>query len=208
MESGRTRPAPGTLTSRRRTATRWEIARAAVTLFTEHGVPDTTAEQIAHAAGISLRTFYRYCPTKTDAVVPLLTFGAEHYRSRLASVRSDSLPALRRELRDAVGSALDPVDADSLMDLRVTRPLMRSVLSDPDLLRVWDSVNGDSERALLPVVIGLLPSPDPLAGRLLAAAATHSIRLALETWTAPGADDTAPGVVAAEVFWRLTGWMG
>lgn len=52
---------------------RMDISRHAVRLFTEQGVAATSGEQIAQAAGVSERTFWRYFPQKEACVEPLLT---------------------------------------------------------------------------------------------------------------------------------------
>ncbi|NGY60452.1 TetR family transcriptional regulator [Lentzea sp. NEAU-D13] len=52
---------------------RMDISRHAVRLFTEQGVAATSGEQIAQAAGVSERTFWRYFPHKESCVEPLLT---------------------------------------------------------------------------------------------------------------------------------------
>lgn len=52
---------------------RLDISRHAVRLFAEQGVAATSGEQIAQAAGVSERTFWRYFPHKESCVEPLLT---------------------------------------------------------------------------------------------------------------------------------------
>jgi AcrR family transcriptional regulator len=54
---------------RRRTRTMRDIQTEALGLFAEHGYEQTTIEQIADAADISPRTFFRYFPTKEDVVL-------------------------------------------------------------------------------------------------------------------------------------------
>lgn len=55
------------LRERRRKETLREVSEAAITLFEQHGVAGTTVDDIAHEAGISPRTFFRYFPTKEHA---------------------------------------------------------------------------------------------------------------------------------------------
>jgi AcrR family transcriptional regulator len=57
-----------TLRERTRRAVRAEIAEAAVALFAERGFDETTVEDIARAVGMTKRSFFRYFPTKEDAV--------------------------------------------------------------------------------------------------------------------------------------------
>jgi mycofactocin system transcriptional regulator len=45
-----------------------ELEQVALELFAEHGFEATTVDDIAGAAGISRRTFFRYYPSKNDVV--------------------------------------------------------------------------------------------------------------------------------------------
>jgi AcrR family transcriptional regulator len=60
-------PARPSLRNLRRDRTRDEIAQAALELISKKGYGDTLVEEIAAAALISPRTFYRYFPAKEDA---------------------------------------------------------------------------------------------------------------------------------------------
>src|SRR5262245_19350139 len=57
------------LRERKRTRTRLAIQAEAISLFAEKGYENTTVEDVAYAAAISPRTFFRYFPTKEDVVV-------------------------------------------------------------------------------------------------------------------------------------------
>jgi AcrR family transcriptional regulator len=61
---------PGTdLRERRRLATQAEIEQVALDLFARNGSERTTVDDIAAAAGVSPRTFFRYFATKEDAAL-------------------------------------------------------------------------------------------------------------------------------------------
>jgi TetR/AcrR family transcriptional regulator, regulator of mycofactocin system len=55
-------------TGRRPSTSRAELERVALDLFTSRGFDETTVEDIAAAAGIGRRTFFRYYASKNDAV--------------------------------------------------------------------------------------------------------------------------------------------
>ena len=61
-------PEPIDLRQRRRAFTADEIERVAIELFAARGFAEVTVDEIAEAAGISPRTFFRYFPTKADVV--------------------------------------------------------------------------------------------------------------------------------------------
>ncbi|WP_030234042.1 TetR family transcriptional regulator [Streptomyces sp. NRRL S-350] len=177
-----------TLNQRRRDTTRLEIARTAAALFAERGADATTAEEIALAAGISLRTFYRYFSVKEDAVAPLLAAGGRQWVDRLADGSAD-LP-LREALESAAAASLTPADEAGAEMMQWTRSLLR----DPRLEGTWQRVHAESEVRLRAVLAERCPADtDPLEIRLAAAAATAAIRVALEQWASSDAPATGPG---------------
>ncbi len=198
-------PQAQSLTERRREATRLEIARAAAGLFAEHGTEHVTAEAIAAAAGISLRTFYRYFNAKEDAIVPLLTSGAENWVHLLTTAPERDPLQLFPRLIDEV---LIPTSAAEREELRITRDVLRTVASAPTLKATWYRVNLDSEARLRPILTELLGADwAPFEIRLLATIATDAIRLGLEHWAAsetdPDGSAGTPAALAQQVFARL-----
>ncbi|MER6997827.1 TetR family transcriptional regulator [Streptomyces sp. NPDC000410] len=198
------------LTERRKAATQLDIARAAAELFAERGPDGTTAEEIAHRAGVALRTFYRYFRNKQDAVAPLLAGGAARWRELLAAAEpGTTVPeALERSIAEALSGQGD----DAAEGLRWTRGLLRAAAADPALRAVWYRVNQESEEQLLPVLAVLAgPSADPLELRLAAAAATDAIRVALEAWSETDAPVSggpgAPAGLAVRCLRELMGGM-
>ena len=95
-----------TLRQRNRERTADEIATAAFSLFAERGFAVTTVEQIAAAAGVSTRTFFRYFPTKEDVVFGDHAAAVARLRAALAEAEPGE-PPLRR-VRRAVLTIQDP----------------------------------------------------------------------------------------------------
>jgi AcrR family transcriptional regulator len=73
---------PRTVRSER---TREALRRAALVRFLAQGVEDTSAEQIAADAGVSLRTFYRHFTSKHDLLFADYDAGLHWFRNALAA---------------------------------------------------------------------------------------------------------------------------
>ncbi|WP_020500470.1 TetR family transcriptional regulator [Sciscionella marina] len=189
------------LTERRKAATRLDIAQVAFGLLADHGPGEVTAEGIAGAAGVSLRTFYRYFRSKEDAVAPALAVGGDMWRARLADTPGGArlLPAVE----EAIRGALTPQDTDQTDRLERTRRLLRAAAKDSSLAEVWYRVNRESETLLVPVLAGIAAETGELELRLVAAAATDAIRVALEAWAAEQAEADSPAELAVRCFRRL-----
>ena len=98
----RVTPDPGTpgLRERKLRAVREAIWTAAMDLFAASGYDKTTVEDIAQAAGISLRSFFRYFMSKGD----LMSFALVLYGEQLAAA-IDACPAnhsLREVFRESI----------------------------------------------------------------------------------------------------------
>jgi mycofactocin system transcriptional regulator len=80
--------------------TREDIEREAMRLFTAHGFDATTVDDIATAAGIGRRTFFRYFASKNDVVWGSFDVGLARLRAGLAAAPADRPPAdvLREEI--------------------------------------------------------------------------------------------------------------
>jgi AcrR family transcriptional regulator len=116
------------LRERKRTRTRLMIQTEALRLFAEKGYAQTPVEEIADAAAISPRTFFRYFPTKEDVVIwdeydPLVL--------DLLELRPDDEPlaeTLRAVVREALGGLYrrDPARLLSRVRLSATVPELRA----------------------------------------------------------------------------------
>src|ERR1700690_877894 len=77
------RPDGGGQPGRRRVTSQAELEQLAFGLFEANGFEQTTVEDIAAAAGIGRRTFFRYFPSKNDVPWGMFELELERMRVRL-----------------------------------------------------------------------------------------------------------------------------
>lgn len=185
-------PRGESLTARRKAATELDIARVAAGMFTERGRDGVTSEEIARVAGVAPRTFYRYFRTKEDAIAPLLSRGAEQWRTHLRTELQTA--PFATALERAARAALDAPDELTAEGLRQARGVLRAATGDPALRAVWHRVNQDSEDAVADILAeSSVAFGDPVQSRMAAAAATAAIRIAMESWAADDTQVNGPG---------------
>ncbi|MFJ6701243.1 MULTISPECIES: TetR family transcriptional regulator [unclassified Streptomyces] len=105
-----------------REAIRGAIAEHALVLFDAKGFDETTVEDIAAAAGISSRSFFRYFPTKEDAVIVDPAGPGLLVRDALAARPADEVPW--QAMRAALQPIVDIADADPERTLRAMRVII------------------------------------------------------------------------------------
>jgi AcrR family transcriptional regulator len=91
--------------------TRDALRQAALVRFLGQGVEETSAEQIAADAGVSLRTFYRHFTSKHDLLFADYDAGVEWFRAALAAQSGEE--SLIDSVHAAVMSAPYDVEAVS-----------------------------------------------------------------------------------------------
>lgn len=97
--------------------TRDALRQAAMVRFLAQGVEDTSAEQIAADAGVSLRTFYRHFSSKHDLLFVDYDAGLEWFRTALANRSS------HESIVESVHSAIleSPYDVDAVAKIAELR---------------------------------------------------------------------------------------
>lgn len=117
-------PRPG----RRPSTSQAELCRVGMRLFLEHGFEETTVDDIAAAAGIGRRTFFRYFASKND--LPWGDFDAtlERMRRFLAELPGD-VP-----LVEALGLAIVDFNRLDPAEARLHRQRMTLLLTVPTLI--------------------------------------------------------------------------
>ncbi|MBT3152763.1 helix-turn-helix transcriptional regulator [Streptomyces sp. CHD11] len=168
------------------------IARTAAGLFVRQGLRATRAEDIAHAAGVAPRTFYRYFASKEEAIGPLYTAGAERWVEAVRAAPAE-VP-LPQVLQDAVRHTLTPGLGVSVASWDWVRTLIRLAQANPALGRVWAEACQASERNLAEALTERLTAgrfpydAGDVADRsrlgFAAAIASAAVRTAVENWAA------------------------
>jgi AcrR family transcriptional regulator len=159
------------LRERKRLRTRRDLQGAAISLMSEQGYANTTVEQIADAAEVSPRTFFRYFPTK-EAV--LLTDLQDDAIARLLEATPDDLDiidAYRHAIRTAFTSLTDEqwVTERERMRLLVTTPELGFAAVVPRMMQpLRDATEFVARRLHLPAAD---PRPQVYAALLMAATA-------------------------------------
>lgn len=130
--------------------TRDELELVALQLFAERGFDSTTVDDVAEAAGIGRRTFFRYFASKNDVVWGDWEVALAHFRRQLAA-----LPAevdLIDGLRDAVKAFnLLPDGAEAQHRVRMAMVLHTPALQAHSTLRYagWRAVVAEHVAARL-----------------------------------------------------------
>jgi AcrR family transcriptional regulator len=162
------------LSERRKAETRLEIAREAVRLFAAHGVAGTSADDIAAAVGISVRTLWRYFPTKESCILPLMTTGIDATaRALRASPAGRGITGLVEELERS--------EDDRLPDLPTLLDMVRLSRTEPGLRAVWLQAHDNAEPVFAAALAQRAGLPeDDLSTMVQAAMINVALRLAVE----------------------------
>ncbi len=177
------------LRHRNRIRTQREIAEAALHLFETQGYAETTCEDIANAADVSVRTFFRYFATKPD----VLFAGRSDETGPLAAISEVHDRPTDEPLIDVVRHALaHPVTALEAQRELVERQfrVLMATAELQDLRR--QSFHRFEEPFAQALARRQGRDDDDIAPRLLAAAATSVLRIAIERWVITG---SGPGAL-------------
>nr|WP_240921431.1 TetR/AcrR family transcriptional regulator [Microbacterium excoecariae] len=146
------------------------LSHTAMALFTAHGFAEVRVEDIASTAGVSVRTFHRYFPTKQDAVLPALDALWDEFLARLTAASG--------------AASLDQALLESFLRTRSSAlagrqlALFRAMADSPHLqtvrLRMYARFESQLRAALASIVDSDIDDPDVA---LFAAVITAAARL-------------------------------
>jgi AcrR family transcriptional regulator len=159
--------------------TRDALRRAALVRFLANGVEETSAEQIAADAGVSLRTFYRHFESKHDLLFADFDAGLQWFRSALAA-----RPA-GESVIDSVQAAIFafPYDVDAVTQIAAMRT---EALDAERLVRHMRQVEQAFAEAIADHLRRRSPRPDAedelLAVTVTARCIAAAVFAAMEDW--------------------------
>jgi AcrR family transcriptional regulator len=159
-----------------------ELEAIALRLFEQRGFDEVTVEDIASEAQISVRTFYRYFPTKEDVFQHQIVRRSDGLRAALAGRPLDEPPL--HSLRLAYAQQIAAEDTDLL------RQWIAVIATTPSVVKaVLGGIQLNTQRVIAEFVATRLDLPgDALVPTMLAAAAQGVIQAALTQWFVHGGD--------------------
>jgi AcrR family transcriptional regulator len=141
------------LRDRQRAQIRADIRRAAFRLFIERGYDAVTTEEIAAAAGVSPRTFFRHVPTKEELLLAPVRYGGAAIVSLLQDRPAGESPDVA--LINAIVTRTRSFDQADCEEWR------EALLVAPDLLdKVTLHRPADKERAMKLIAGRMGANPD------------------------------------------------
>jgi AcrR family transcriptional regulator len=181
------------LRERHRKRTAADLEEAALCLFSERGFDAVTIDDIATAADVSRRTFFRYFASKEDVILSDHPKRLDELQAALDRRPVDE-PALTA-LRHAIMSLADTYEEERehmvrRFSLMTTTPALeaRSLC----LQRNWET----SVTEMLAARMGVDPARDLRPG-VVAATTMAAMRVATANWLAGGGQGELPVIVAA-----------
>jgi AcrR family transcriptional regulator len=176
-------PVPVGLRERKKARTREAIIDAALELFERQGFEATTVEDIAAAADVSPRTFFRYFDTKLDVVMARNVDDGDDLEDLIAALPEGvgPLEAIHQVMRGKLTDKLGEGDDSVLREMRVvmSTPSLRNICVE----RFHDHLDGFA--ALFAARQGL--DTRALQPYVLAGAVSAMLLAVMDRWVADGA---------------------
>lgn len=160
---------------------RWEpgsrgrLIEAAFDLFERQGFAQTTVPQIAAAAGVTNRTFYRHFGDKRDVVFDTDRDGADALRDALVAADSGLSSS------EFVALAIRELMRERFDGRRDEERRRRLIIDSDESLRERAAHKRERQHALLGAILRERGF-DPMHARLLAETMTSAMNLAVDEW--------------------------
>jgi AcrR family transcriptional regulator len=186
---------------RRRTKLAAQIERTALSLFVKRGISAVTIDQIADAADISRRTFFRYFASKED----LLLGDRQRYDDSLARAVAKEQPSHSavRMLRDILVDMSHEVEAEAetaRLRLELFRKYPEEMSGAFEQQRAWSS----TFMAMVAQRMGLNDSRD-MRPALIVRVMMSAANVALHNWFTKGAEQPLHELVESALDQTIAG---
>ncbi|WP_175539625.1 TetR family transcriptional regulator [Nocardioides exalbidus] len=168
------------LRERRRRQTEHDISTIALDLFEQQGIDHTTVDQIAEAAGVSARTFFRYFATKEAAAL----VGHIDLDERVEQMLDAIAPGrpLVDQLEDVWREVLGAFDDGRSEAGRLLLRVRRLMLAEPALRQAAVALDAQRTDDLVARLTGNLGLDDDLGVRIAVEATGLVVRVTLDRW--------------------------
>lgn len=169
---------------RPRSTSRRALELVALGLFGEQGFDQTTVDQIAAAAGVGRRTFFRYFASKSDVLWNNFDLEVAAIRSSLAQAPAD------RPMMDVVRDAVVAANHYHAKDIPELRARMNLIVSEPALQATAMLHYTAWEEAISEFVAARLGQPaDSLYPLAVGRSTLAACRAAYDRWVARADSD-------------------
>ena len=185
---------------RKKLETRQALEQAALRLFGERGYDQTTVEDIAEAADVAVRTFFRYFSSKQDVL-----FG-EVVTDRVVRLRTElAARPLDEDLLDSIRTVMDLLDFNGPDEEEQILARMELMRRQPSFVTRYLEIMDEMRSTVVDFVAertGLDPSRE-LFPLLVGGACVASWDSSLKLWVASGAT-TSLAKLRNDAFTTLT----
>jgi AcrR family transcriptional regulator len=184
------------LRERKKAHTRESIIDAAIDLFERNGYDATTVEDIAAAADVSPRTFFRYFDSKLDVVMADKHTDAPVVETLIAQRPRDESPleAVRQVIRGQLAGMLDE---DRSLGIRQYRVVMNTPSLRASALEHFHEEQDGIARAF---AVRMDVDDDALEPHVLAAATATTAWTVIDRWVVSGKGPQALLAMLDEAF--------
>ncbi len=165
----------GSLRERQRAQIRTDIRRAAFRLFIERGYDTVTTEEIAAAAGVSPRTFFRHVPAKEDLLLAPVRHGGAAIVQLLEQRPAREQPDVA--LINAIVARIRSFDQVDIAEWREALRVAPGLLDKATIHRP-----ADKERAATLIAERMDADPDDIRPGLLIQLAFAAADFAFQRW--------------------------
>ena len=184
------------LRERKKRRTRDELEQAALGLFAERGFDAVTVDDIAAAADVSARTFFRHFGSKDDVLVAYNRDYLDRLRARLAERPGDESPLTSvRQAMLAMAADYESEKESLFLRTRIMKDTPSLMGRSLEIQQQWEKVLADAVAKRLGI-----PSDNDLRPALVAACAVAALRVASDAWLAEEGKRDLPELVDAALL--------